>query len=183
MARPPYAKLLPGGKDDTGVNWDEWHIPAKDQQGHYVKWQIKMPERLLGLMQEAITRDVYPYRSIGYLARHALYRHMVWLRSHPDFEDGVGSTIHVVNAVIEIVRDDEYMEDYRTVFDRLEERVRDHMARGNDSRAQTMVVKVWSQIKQMHDDFWRGEYEKELKKRFGHLLKGEGEEGETGNNT
>jgi hypothetical protein len=113
----------------------------------------------------------YPYRSIGYLYRHALLRHFHWLAEGD--QDGTGSTIHTINAMVEIVREDEYMEDFRSLFDRLDDRVRDHRQRGNDDRARQLVLKVWAQMKQMGDDFWRREFEEELKRRYGNLLKGD----------
>ena len=72
--------------------------------------------------------------------------------------------------MIEIVRDDEYSEDFRAVFDKLEERVRDHKNRGNIIKAKQLVTKVWHQVLQIDDEFWKEQYLGELERRFGDLI-------------
>lgn len=165
--------LVPGsGKlDGDEDRWrDEYHIPARDTNGHTDKIQFKVPPSLKALVYIIMESKVFPYPSIGYLFRDALVRHCNLLSLQPGGDVGVGSTIHAINAMIEIVREDEFMEDFRTIFDKLEERVNEHLRRRNDKRARGLVVKTWGKIKQMEDEFWRGEYEKELRKRFGDML-------------
>jgi hypothetical protein len=170
MSKSNVVSLIPGIKPEHQENWDAWHVPARDDKGHYVNLQVKVPPAFKGQAASIIESKKYPYRSIGYLYRHAFMLLMNYLRQHP-LGDGVGSTVHTLNAMIEIVREDEYMEDFRTIFDRLDARVKEHKSRGNQDRARQLVMKVWAQIKQMNDDFWRDEYEAELNKRYGELLK------------
>jgi len=167
------ACLVPDDNQDDRVelpNWDEWHVPARDTQGHYSNMRLKVPRQLEAEAQKAVKSECYPYRSVGYLFRHALLKHLFWLQDHPEYRNGVGSTINAVNAMVRLIREDEYLEDFRLVFERLDNRVRDYENRGNRGRAKQLVIQIWAEIKKMEDDFWRGEYERELKRRFGNLL-------------
>lgn len=184
MTKKNVVNLVPGSKSRTETesdpSWDEWVIPASDDKGHHSRIYFKAPPSLLGQAQLIIDSKAYPYKSIGYMYRHALVRHYHYLREiaeDGEYRDGVGSTIHAIMAMVSVVRDDEYMEDFRSLFDKLEERKREHLSRGNQTRARQMIMRVWVEIKQMRDDFWRGEFEGELKRRFGELLKPR-EEGE-----
>jgi hypothetical protein len=176
--RPTYVSLIPGKKEDedTGPeipDWDYWHIPARDDKGHYDIMHIKVPPALKALCQITVDSKKYPLKSIGYLYRRGLLRELKAIRELPEYEDGVGSTIHNILMMTEIVREDEYMEDFRSIFDKLDERVRDLTRRGSDDRARKLVIKMWAQIKQMNDDYWRTEFEKELRQRYGRMLQGE----------
>lgn len=170
-----HISLIPGGKDDDTPNWDEWHVPGRDDKGHTERLQIRVPPQFIGLAHQILNTKCYPYRDIGYLYRHAFMRHFKWLREHPEYDDGVGSTINALNAMVEICREHEYIEDFRTIFDKLDEIVREHRkdgSKGSLSRAKQMILKVWAQIKQMTDEYWQEQFEGELKRRFGDLLKG-----------
>jgi hypothetical protein len=173
--------LLPGDgtdDDDSGwlPNWDEWMVPARDAQGHYVKVQIKMPRQLMAEAHRVIDSGVTPFKSIGYLYRCALLGYLLKLREHPEYGQAVGSTIHAVNASVKIIRDDEYMENFRLVIDSLSERVRDYENRGCMDKARTLIMSVWAQMQQIEDVFWQNEYIGEMKRRFGRFLEQKGQE-------
>lgn len=163
--------LLPGGGQE---NWDDWHVPARGVRGFYANQQCKVPVPLRAALQQIADSKIFPYKSIGYIVRHALVRHVRWLRSHEKFNDPdgkIGSVVATMEAMNEIVRNEEYMEDFSAVFENLERQVKKHKERRNPDRARLIVTRAWAKIKQINDDFWRGEMEEEMKQRFGDLLK------------
>lgn len=172
--KPIAARLIPDERDDDGLklpNWDEWHVPARDTQGHYINRRVKLPKQLDAELYRIVDSGIFPYKSVGYVWRHSLLRHVLHLSRHPEYAHAGGSTINAVLAMIKLIRDEEYMEDFRMIFPRLEERVRDYLSRDNRNHARQLVTQIWAEVAKMTDDFWRGEYELELKRRFGELLK------------
>lgn len=164
--------LVPSvGDKDQRTNWDYWHIPARGPRGHSSRIQVRVPPELLAQCQNAFNSGHYPYKSIGYMYRHALLRHLNWLRENPDYVDGVGSTINAINAMVKVLREEDFMDDFRGMFDKLEETVSRHRSRGEIDRARQVVMSIWGEVKAMEDEFWRLQYEGELVKRYGELLK------------
>jgi hypothetical protein len=174
--KPGYVSLIPGGKlehDDECAHWDQWTIPARDSKGHHTRMYCKVPPALLGQVQMMIDSKKYPFKSVGYFYRWCFVLGLNTLRGLPEYEDGVGSTIHGIIAMNNIVREEDFMDDFRSLFDALEERVIAHQRRGNEDRAKQIVLKLWAEIKQLNDDFWRTEFENELRRRYGNLLAGD----------
>jgi hypothetical protein len=168
--------LIPGGRGDDDPwtpNWDQWTIPARDTQGHYVREQIKMPPQLSAEARKLVASGLTPYKSIGYLYRNSVLQHLLDLRHNPAWCNAEGSVIHAVNAMIKAIRDDEYMEDFRMIFDKLMERVRDHEGRDRTDKAKQLIIQMWDDIIKIEDPYWREEYEGELRRRFGRYLKKE----------
>jgi hypothetical protein len=167
--------LIPAGDGECqgiSANWDRWNIPARDDKGHYARAWFKLPPQLLGLIQITMDSKKYPYKSIGSFYRDAVVEKLQTLRRLPDYEDGVGSTLHTLQAMFEIVRESDYMFEFLTMFDRLEEAEKQFRNRGERGMEQLrkMVLRVWGELKQMNDEFWRTEFELELKRRWGKIL-------------
>jgi len=172
---PPYMSLVPGKgvEGDYQPNWDEWCIPASDTKGHSMNPRFRMPEALYQMTHSILKSGYYPYKDVGYVVRHALLRHYFWLKNHPEYKDGVGSTIYNNLAMVETCREEEYMEDLRCTIERMDEIVRKHRMNGNTDRARKFIKKQWTHTMRMTDEFWREEYQKEFERRFGDLVRRE----------
>lgn len=167
--------LVPGTGGDEGMNWDYWHIPARGPRGHSDRIQCRVAPQLLGQLQKAFQSGNYPYKSIGFMYRHALVRHLNWLREHPEYEDGVGSTINAIHAMIKTLREEDFMDEFRSLFEKLDDTVGRHRAQGEVDHARKLVMSIWGEVRGMEDDFWKGQYEGELQRRYRDLLsQGEG---------
>ncbi|MGD8570712.1 MAG: hypothetical protein PVJ39_21680 [Gammaproteobacteria bacterium] len=84
----------------------------------------------------------------------------------------VKSVTGAVDAILDIMRDDEFSNDFQKVFDKLNERIMYHLNSGGVGEARRLLVTVKSKVRDMPDGYWRTRYLKELNNRFQHILDG-----------
>jgi hypothetical protein len=92
---------------------------------------------------------------------------MAWLST----QSGEPTVFGQVDAILEIMRDEEMNADFMTVFDKLSERISGHLSSGSNGEALRLTMLVQNHIKAMPEGYWRDRYEKTLEERFGHLVK------------
>lgn len=151
------------------IDPESFRIPASDTHGHSERmWFRVQPghNRQIGITLQS---RWFPYRSSGDLIRHAIHRHLQWLESLAP----VASVTKQVDAILELVRDDEFNDDFKEVFNRMGERVGAYIAGGQIDRARSMVARIASMIEEMPDGTWKDQYRGEISQKFGYLLRGE----------
>jgi len=119
------------------------------------------------LVEQTIQSKQYPYRTRGDLLRHALHRHMQWLGEMGDLP-----MLGQVNSMVDILRDEEFNDDFSRIFSKLDERIKCHVERGDRSEATRLILLMTNHIKQMPDGFWRNKYQREIQAKYGEFLKG-----------
>jgi len=120
-------------------------------------------------LETVVSSKWFPYRSKGDVVRHALTRHFEWLETLAP----IPSVTRQVDAIVELVRDEEYNTDFQEVFERLAGQVSRHLASGRNDLALTLVRRVVDQIEHMPEDSsWRDVYMEEVERRFAHMLAG-----------
>jgi hypothetical protein len=92
---------------------------------------------------------------------------MIWLEEIAP----VRSILSQVDAILEVMRDEEFASDFQHVFDKLGERIANHMGQGSDGEARRLILTVMRHISDMPDGYWKDKYTMELENRYGHLLK------------
>lgn len=158
-------KVIEGTGDQP--NSDEFIIPASDTKGHSARCWFRTVPSMLRQVQQILDSKAFPYRTKGDIFRHALHRHMRWLNSIEPIPSVAGQ----VDAILEIMRDEEFHNDFALVFDKMGERISQHMANGSEAEARRLVLLVNTHIKGMPGGYWREKYQKELMARYGHLLR------------
>ena len=82
----------------------------------------------------------------------------------------IPSVTRQVDAIIEIVREEEFNSDFKDVFERLAERVGGYMAQGQVNQARSIVSRVKDNIDRMPAGLWRDQYLSEINSRWGSLF-------------
>jgi len=85
-------------------------------------------------------------------------------------EGAVPSVVRQVDAIVEILREEEYYRDFSKIFEDLAEQVNRYQTAKQLGRAQSLIARVMAKVNQMPDSTWKDEYQTELQQRFGHLL-------------
>lgn len=98
--------------------------------------------------------------------RHAVHRHLEWLETI----DPIASVTGEVDAIIEILRDEEFSQDFTTVFEKMGERIAKHLEKGSEGQARRLLTLVLKRIAQMPPGYWKDLYKADINSRWGHLL-------------
>lgn len=149
---------------------NEFVVPASDSQGHSGRLTMRMAPGYLRELDLIMSARVFPYGSRGDIMRHALKRHLRFLRSMAPFP----SVQAQVFAIEEIVREEEFYQQFASIFDSLNSAVSRAISQGEAKRATSLVARVKSKINDMPEGPWRDKYQKELESRFGHIISGQG---------
>ena len=148
----------------------EFRITASDTNGHSARHWFRTIPQMARQIEQVIAGKKFPYRTKGDLLRHALHRHISWLAT----QDKVLSVSGQVDAIVELMRDEEMAADFTTVFDKLSERISGHLSSGANGEATRLVRMVQDHIKSMPDGYWRDRYQRQMKERYGHLIDQQG---------
>jgi hypothetical protein len=157
--------------DDGGVAEAEFHVPASDHHGHSERPHIRVPAGMLQQVRNAANSAAFPYRKgeYGMVIRHAIMRHLKWLETLSP----IPSVTRQVEAIEEIVKEDEFQSQFDTVFATLQKQVHIHTNNGRAAMAKSLLKRVAGKVQQMPAGDWADMYEQEFDRRFGNVLEGE----------
>lgn len=150
----------------SGVDAAQFRVPASDAKGHSTRFFFRAQPGHGKALEAVIQSKQFPYRTKGDLLRHAFVRHLHWL-------DGVGDIPSVtaeVDAIMEVMRDDEFAADFAAVFEKIGERISNHIGHGAIGEARRLLLTVMAHVKRMPDGYWRSKYDAEIRNRYGHIL-------------
>lgn len=149
----------------------EFIVPASDHHGHSERPYFRMSASMLQQIKDISNNLAFPYRrnEYGMVIRHAIMRHIKWIHTISP----VPSITRQVEAILEIVREDEFHQDFDSVFDAMQEAVNKHMNSGRPGMAKSLLKRVASRIHDMPSGDWADMYEAEFDKRFGGVMEGE----------
>lgn len=74
-------KLLDKPYDFRKDDPDEFAIPAYDHKGEMQKAYFRAPGTWLTTISEILAKRHFPYRTPSHLYRHALWKHLKWMRN------------------------------------------------------------------------------------------------------
>jgi hypothetical protein len=154
----------------------EFRIPATDTKGHNARHWFRCIPVMARQVEQIIQSKKFPYRTKGDLLRHALHRHMGWLLSI----EPVPSVSGQVDAILEIMRDEEMNNDFSLVFDKMAERVSQHLSSGSHREATRLIITIKNCITNMPDGFWKDKYKKHIEDRYGNIIRDKCKLGEIG---
>lgn len=172
-----------GGGGGDGYDTSIFLIPASDAQGHNSRVYCRVMPQVAQQMEYVMQSKSFPYRSKGDILRHALHRHLAYL-SH--LEPGVKSVLGQVDAICEVLREEEMSGEFRALFDKMGAQIQNFMGQGAEGEARRLILNVLRLVGEMPDGYWRDKYMSEIKSRWGHVVEkapkvnllggGEGEE-------
>jgi hypothetical protein len=164
--------VVPIRVKQSDVDPAAFRIPAGDTHGHSSRVWCRCQPGQVQSIASIVESKLFPYRTKGDLIRHAIHRHLQWLDGLMDSGIKVKSVTGAVDAILDIMRDDEFSNDFQKVFDKLNERIMYHLNSGGVGEARRLLVTVKSKVRDMPDGYWRTRYLKELNNRFQHILDG-----------
>lgn len=98
--------------------------------------------------------------------RHAVQRHLQWLETlHP-----LPSVTKQIDAIITLVREEEFQSEYQQLFDAISPRISDLLSEGQVEQARTLINRISTLMDQMPAGYWKNRHQSELRRRYGYLL-------------
>lgn len=146
----------------------DFHIGPSDTKGANERIWIRCPPQLFRQIRVIVGSKKFPFRTIGDFARVAFYRLSKELMEQ---EEGIPNYINQIDAIRELVFQEEMAADFLAIFDSLNRVCQNFLQQGAEGQATKMVALTKKRIEGMPEGFWRDKYESELKSRFGYLLK------------
>lgn len=109
----------------------------------------------------------FPFKTVGDLVRWCVHTGVARLEAM----EGVNSVTAQTDAMMVVLRDEEFQRQYVAIFNNLQRSVDTHMADNALPEARRIVGQMRGHIERMPDGYWRDKYLKELDQRFGSLMK------------
>ena len=154
--------------DNVDIDPREFTIPATDNKGHSERVWARITPGHDRQISVVLNSHWFPYRSRGDIVRHALQKHLAWLETLAP----VPSISAQVDAINEIMRDEEFNREFDEVISKLSEQVGHYLSMGNVGKARGLVSRVLSKVEMMPDSEWKDSYQKTISDRFGQLVDG-----------
>ena len=165
---PGTPNSIPDPDPDDLAAWEaEFRVPSQDIKGHSERQWFRLQPghaRQLSILFES---RQYPYRQKADIIRHAVVRHLRWLEAN--CPSPLPSVMCQVDAIMTIIRDDEFLQELRLVFERATERVSAYLSTGDRPAARRLISDIRSQIDNMPPGEWRDKYQAEIIRRYGHI--------------
>ncbi len=151
------------------INPADFRVPASDTQGHSERYWARVQPMMARQVSVVLQSRMFPYRSQGDIWRHALHRHLKWLETLAPLP----SIMKQVDAMLEVLREDEFGADFQDVLSKLNGQVNQHIGKGRFVQARELIAKVRARVDEMPDDsHWKAVYLEEIEERFGAYLAG-----------
>jgi hypothetical protein len=150
----------------TDIDHREFYVPASDGKGHSERIWARIQPGYDRQMSVILNSKWFPYRSKGDIIRHALARHLSYLETLAP----VPSITTQVDAISEIVREDEFNKEFEDIIKKLQDTVGYYLAQGQTGRAGSLVSRVLHRVELMPESDWKDMYLKAITDRFGNLV-------------
>ena len=147
---------------------NEFNVPSVDNKGHSERLTVRMPPGYLRELEVIMNSKMLPYGSKGDIIRHGIKRHLNYVRGLAPFPSVFAQTL----AIEEIVREEEFYQQFVSTFDSLNSAVSQAIGQGEPKRATALIAKVKAKINDMPEGPWRDKWLKRLKADFGHVSEG-----------
>lgn len=149
-----------------------FHVPATDELGHKERLYLRVMPRLASQLDILVGSKVFPYRSVGYLIRHAIIRHLDWLReiSASCDTEKVFTEIGQIDVIIKILQEQEEAERFLSVIDKAVTSVNSFIVQGHLNQARRFVLDILKTIDKMPEGYWKMKYHKAVMDRLWSLV-------------
>lgn len=148
---------------------EDFIIPGQDNNGNSMRlWSrvVPMLDRAIDVM---FASHRFPFRSKGDLIRWCIKDGVDRLE---EMEPVTGSVMAQVDAMIGILRDEELNHGFLTLFQTMTNTIGMHVQAQAEGEARRVIATMQHHIMKMQDGYWRQRYLRELREKFGYLMKG-----------
>lgn len=143
-------------------------VPASDTKGRSERIWVRMPPLMIRGCQMLVASGQYPWKTPGDFQRFAI--HDAMRRLQRDAPSEVVSVISQVEAMKGILQHEEMHAEFLGVFERMSRVVEAYRASNAHDEARRTIAEMRAQINGMPSGYWRSEYRKKLKERYGALM-------------
>lgn len=161
-----------GGYDpdlDGDYNPADFIIPARDHQGHSERIYCRVQPQHARAMNVVYKSGKFPFRTEGDLFRWCVVRGLKVL----DRLDPSPGFLSAADAISEILRQEQYLQEFASMFTTMEKVISTHVASGADKEARRLLANVLRHVRGIEgEEHLKQKCEAEVMRRFGHLLEG-----------
>lgn len=137
-----------------------WFTPAADDKGHGSSITCKVMPQVGRIIDEIISLRRFPYKDKKDLFRHAIYRHLAWLKLNPNVP---ANDLFVKYTVLDkILRAEEENRQHIDVITRTETLVRQALERNDRGGAIQFMDELREQVFGIDDPKWKARYLQEI---------------------
>lgn len=144
----------------------EFRVAGTDGKGHFKRVWLNVLPLEFQQMLYVLSAKRFPYRGVGDLIRHAVYRHLRWLEGLEPVKSVTGQA----DLLLEMLQEEELQLDFGRTFEKLGGVISRHLTMGAQGQARKVLATAVAVIEGMPHGYWRDTYAKEIKNRYGHLL-------------
>jgi hypothetical protein len=146
----------------------DFRVSARDTNGHSERVQYRTQPGVLAQIERIISSKKFPLRSSGEFHRLA---DSLLLKALENIRSGIPSIMATVDAINTVIMEDEYFQEFSSMFEKLNKQVTAHMGRGAKGEAVRIILRVRDQLNSMPEGYWKEHYLKTLTERYqGHII-------------
>lgn len=169
---PPTSPLTNSGNGRPETEHEElterqFRVPIKDGHGHSDRISFRLHPQYMPVLNNLLRSQRFPFRSTNDIVRFAIDRTCRELERRA----GIPSLMHRVDAIRDLLIDDENNSSFLANFELIGRRVQEYVNSGAPQEAARILTETRHHIDQMPAGYWRTRYQQELLTRFGHLLR------------
>ena len=178
VQNPPTSELTNSGsaRAETGheeLTERQFRVPIKDHHGHSDRISFRCHPQYIPVLNNILRSERFPFRSTNDIVRYAVDHVCRDLERRA----GIPSMMHRIDAIRELLIDDENNASFLGNFELIGRRVQDYINTGAPQEAARILTETRHHIDQMPEGYWKSRYRQELLSRFGHLLQVEAGKG------
>lgn len=170
---------LKASAQEGRVPQSEFIVPSQDTKGHSARIGTRIPPGMFHEVETILSAKRFPWTTPSDFFRWAIYR---GLQSASEIlESGdLENTQAQVNVMLAVMREEEEAMNFLAVLDRADKTVGNLLSHGAQGPARRLVGQLIEEANKIQNDYWRGRYLSEIKRRFGYMNEGGGSGKETG---
>jgi hypothetical protein len=150
---------------------DQFLVPGADDKGRSHTIALNVPPMLARQADIILASKRFPYASQKDMVRHGFVRHMGWLSN--EIRKSIPSHhLAMFESISELVRDDDYHMKMEGVFLNLDERVGQHVTRGEHGEVLRLISHIDQGIRRMPPSLWVTRFSQRFYERYGTILRG-----------
>jgi hypothetical protein len=159
--------VVSNNEEDT--RYAAYMIAGTDARGHNERKNLRLQPVYLRQAEVVLGAKKFPFRSIDDVFRYCIH---VGLQELLMTEEEIPSVMAHAVAINEMLRHEEMNKSFGAVFSRLNETMAAYSGDSGVNEQRRLVIRIWREIEQMPEGYWKDRYRKQLMETYGHLIDG-----------